>query len=209
MPAPARPSGVRGRRVSSASARTTAQRPSSASTTGRPPSRTTPHERLELGGERLAGRDRQLDDLARRTSARTADQPRVRRVGRAGEGQALGQVVELEHALLADDGELAALGRRQPVDVEHARPCPTGTTSGRTAGPRGRRGSAGRSRPRRGPGARRRSRTGCRRRGWRGRPSPRRRGCGPGTARRAGSRSRRRSTASRPRAAGRARGRPG
>ena len=170
----------------------TAHRPSSASTTGRPPSRTTAEERVELRGERLGGRDRQLGDLALERRGVAADQPRVRRVGRPRERQALGQVVELEHALLADDDELAALGRRQPVDVEHARSRRTGSGAARTAGPRGRRGSAGRSRRRRATAARRRSTTGCRRRGSRGRRSRRRRGSGPGTGRRGARRSRRR-----------------
>ena len=104
-----------------------------------------------------ARRDRQLDDLALERRRVAADQARVRRVGRPGERQALGQVVELEHALLADDDELAALGRRQPVDVEHAGRARTGSGAARTAGPRGRRGSAGRSRRRRATAARRRS----------------------------------------------------
>ena len=78
-----------------------------------------PDERLQLGDERLAGRDPQLDDVALECRRVPADEPRLCRVRRPGERQALGQVVELEHALLAEDGQLAALGRRQPVDVEH------------------------------------------------------------------------------------------
>ena len=169
----------------------TAHRPSSASTTGRPPFADDAEERVELGGERLGGGDRQLDDLALERRRVAADEARVRRVGRPRERQALGQVVELEHPLLADDDELAPLGRRQPVDVEHARSRRTGSGAGRTAGPRGRRGSAGRSRRRRATAARRRSTTGCRRRGSRGRRSRRRRGSGPGTARPGARRSRR------------------
>ena len=128
-----------------------------------------PHECLELGDERLAGRDPQLDDVALEGRRVAADEARLGHVGRAGEGQPLGQVVELEHALLAEDGQLAALGRRQPVDVEHRdgarrerhEPEQQVLVLGVDA--------PGPSRPRRAPGARRRPRTGCPRRAWRGR----------------------------------------
>ena len=76
-------------------------------------------ERLELGDERLTRRDAELDDVAFESGCIAPDEPRRRGVRRAGEGQALGQVVELEHALLAEHRQLATLGRREPVDVEH------------------------------------------------------------------------------------------
>ena len=79
-----------------------------------------PHERVELGLERLVGSHLDVDDVARERRGVAGDQPAAREVG-AGEGQALGEVVQLEHALLPDDAQLAALGGRQPVDVEHAR----------------------------------------------------------------------------------------
>ena len=65
--------------------------------------------------------DVEVDDVARERRGVAGDQRAARRGRRRGERQALGQVVELEHALLADDAQLAALGGRQPVDVEHAR----------------------------------------------------------------------------------------
>ena len=68
--------------------------------------------------ERLGVRDRQLGDLAGECRGVSADHLRVADV-RSGERQPLGQVVELEHALLPDHDQLASLRRGQPVDVEH------------------------------------------------------------------------------------------
>ena len=98
----------------------TAHRPSSASTTGRRALADDVEERVELGGEWLRGSDRQLRDLALERRRVPPDQVRVRRVGGPGECQPLGQVIEFEHPLLADDDELAPLRRGQPVHIEHA-----------------------------------------------------------------------------------------
>ena len=63
---------------------------------------------MELGG--VAGERRCI----------AVDERRLRERWRLREHQPLGEVVELEHPLLADDDELSPLVRREPVDVEHA-----------------------------------------------------------------------------------------
>ena len=75
-------------------------------------------EGVELGLERLVGLDLDLEHVARERRRVAVDERPVGQV-RLRERQALGEVVELEHALLADDDELASLGRREPVHVEH------------------------------------------------------------------------------------------
>ena len=129
-------------------------------------------------------------DVAGERRRVAGDQLRVGEV-RPGERQALGEVVELEHALLADHRRAGAAWPASASSRRASRTRPTGSGGGRTAGPRARRACAGRAPRRRASAARRRPSSACRRRGWRGRPSRRRRGCGPGTGPPAGSRWRR------------------
>src|SRR6476620_9619441 len=72
-------------------------------------------ERAELVGERLGVGDGQLDFRTREGRCVPTDEPWVRRIRGVREREPLGEVVELEHALLTDDRELAALRRRKTV----------------------------------------------------------------------------------------------
>jgi hypothetical protein len=75
------------------------------------------HELVELGFERLHDVDVDLRHIAAEGRGIAVDQLRPLEV-RARKGQVLSQVVQLEHALVADDHQVAALGRREPVHVE-------------------------------------------------------------------------------------------
>ena len=96
----------------------TAQAPSSPSTYGRSPVRTV---RTKASSWALSGSwvSTSISSTSPGERRRVAGDERAVGQVRLRERQALGEVVELEHALLADDDELATLGRRQPVHVEH------------------------------------------------------------------------------------------
>ncbi len=104
---------------SSASATTTAHRPSSALTTGRPPSRTT----VKNASSSAASGSPLASGRSTDSPSNVGAYPPIRRgfvvsVERVNVSR-WREVVELEHALLADHGQRPALGRRQPVDMEH------------------------------------------------------------------------------------------
>ncbi len=76
-------------------------------------------ERLELGLQRLDARQREAHGGALGVAADARElAPAGGRAGGLGEPDVLCEVGGAEHAALADDGHLAALFGREPVDVE-------------------------------------------------------------------------------------------
>ena len=120
-----------------------AHRPSSPSTTGRPPSRATARNASSSAASGSPAGD--VD--ARRRRPRTSSRSRRSACGlptsALRERQPLGQVVELEHPLLADDRRAGAAWPGSASSRRASRSPRTGSGAARTGGPRGRRGSAG------------------------------------------------------------------